>query len=152
MEQIAPISGILNNAYILYCLAMGVWAGLLWLREEPLSGNFWGAMWLASFLAAISLAVGIIRALGGAQFRTVYWLYEFYFILVLPGTFALLRGRDDRGAAAVFAGVAIFSAFAAISTGDRNIILNQPAATLLIAPAFTHPQSSLGLWLGNLLR
>jgi hypothetical protein len=124
MESLAPFSVIFSNAYVLYCMAMGMWAALLWLRDQPLSGNFWGAMWLASALAVFSFVVGILRAAGGAQFRTVYWLYEVFFILVLPGTFALLRGRDDRGAAAIFAGVAFFSAFAAISTAQRNVILN----------------------------
>jgi hypothetical protein len=129
MESLAPLTVILNNAYILYCLALGIWAGMLWLRDQPLSGNFWGAMWLAAVLAAASLTIGIIRAVGGEQFRAVYWLYEVFFILVLPGTFALLRGRDDRNAAAIFAGIAIFSAFAAISTAQRNVILN-PALLL----------------------
>lgn len=129
MESLAPLTVILNNAYILYCLALGIWAGLLWLRDQPLSGNFWGAMWLASGLAVVSLIIGIMRAVGGAQFRAVYWLYEAYFILVLPGTFAMLRGRDDRNAAAIFAGIAIFTALAAVSTAQRNVILN-PAVLL----------------------
>jgi hypothetical protein len=127
MEQLAPFTTILNNAYVLYCVALGLWAGWLWLRDQPLSGNFWGAMWLASLLAVFSLLIGVVRALGGAQFRTVFWLYELYFILVFPGTFALLRGQDDRRAAMYFAGVAIFSALAAISTADRNVILSNPA-------------------------
>ncbi|MBX3062903.1 MAG: hypothetical protein U0528_13280 [Anaerolineae bacterium] len=132
MPDLAPISAIINSTYVLYCFALGIWAGILYLRDLPLSGNFWGAMWLAPVLPAIELLLGIIRAVGGAEYRTVFWLYQIYFIIVLPGTFALLRGRDDRQAAAIFAGIAIFSALAAISTAQRNVILN--------------PALILGLW------
>lgn len=132
MPDLAPISAIINSTYVLYCFALGLWAGILYWRDQPLSGNFWGAMWLAPVLPTIELILGFIRAAGGAQYRTVFWLYEIYFIIVLPGTFALLRGRDDRQAAAIFAGIAIFSALAAISTAQRNVILN--------------PALILGLW------
>jgi hypothetical protein len=130
--DLATLSSIFANAYIMYCAALGGWAGLLALRNQPLSGAFFGASWLASGLALISLIVGIMRAIGVEQFRAVFWLYEIYFIIVMPGLFALLKGRDDRQAAWTFAGVAIFTALASISTIQRNVTLNP----LLLLPFF----------------
>jgi len=121
---------ILSNAYILFCLFLGLWAGLNALRGEGLSGNFWGAMWTATLLGAAGLIVWLLRTLAGEDLRWVYFLYSLFFVLVLPGTFSLLRGRDDRTAAAIFAGVAIFAALAAISATD-------PSRGVIVLPALT---------------
>jgi hypothetical protein len=120
----ATLGSITNTSYILFCFMLGIWSGVLWVRGEGLSGNFWGAMWTCTILAAFNLIVWLARALSGEQLRFVYALYELYFVIVLPGTFALLRGRDDRTAAGVFAAVTLFSGLAAISAADpsRNII------------------------------
>jgi hypothetical protein len=124
MSFFATLGGILNNAYIMFCLALGIWAGVLAIRNRPISGEFWGAMWMCTILAGIGLLVWLGRAISGEQLRGVYFLYELFFIIVLPGTFALLRGRDDRTATIIFAGIAIFAALSAISAGDvsRHVV------------------------------
>jgi hypothetical protein len=115
---------ILNTAYILFSLALGFWAGYTAVRGGKLGGQYWGAIFTAAGLAVIELIVWLARTLAGEQLRWVYFLYLAYFIIVYPGTFALLRGRDDRRAAAIFAGVAIFTALSAISASDptRGVI------------------------------
>jgi hypothetical protein len=127
MSTLATLSEIINRAYILFSFALGIWSGIQWIRGGGLGGQFWGAMWTCTALAVISLLLWLGRALSGEQLRSVYLLYELYFIVVLPGTFALLRGRDDRVAAGIFAIVTIFSALAAISAGDptRHVIAPQ---------------------------
>lgn len=134
MQFLQTLAGILSNAYIYYMLALGVWAGWLAIKDQPLGGNFFGAMWISSVLAGLSLLLGIVRVFNGAEFRAVFWLYELYFILVMPGVFALLKGRDDRQAAWFFAGVAIFSALASLSTLQRNVVLNDAALLLPLLP------------------
>jgi hypothetical protein len=124
------LSAILSNAYILFCLALGLWAGLNALRGDGLSGNFWGAMWSGTLLGVAGLVVWLLRTLAGEDLRWVYFLYSLFFVLVLPGTFALLRGRDDRTAATIFAGVAIFAALAAISATD-------PSRGVIVLPSLT---------------
>ena len=121
---LATLSEIVNRAYVLFSFALGIWSGVQWIRGGGLGGQFWGAMWTCTALAVISLFLWLGRALSGEQLRSVYLLYELYFIVVLPGTFALLRGRDDRVAAGIFAAVTIFSALAAISAADptRHVI------------------------------
>ena len=132
MNGLADINNILNNMMALYFLALGIWAGILTVRGKPLSGQFWGAMWLASIPPALGLVLGIVRALDGEQLRAVFWLYQMYFVIVLPGTFALLKGRDDRNAAMWFAGVCIFSALTAIALADpsRHVIVPAVIPTL----------------------
>lgn len=124
------LGAILSNAYILFCLALGLWAGLNALRGDGLSGNFWGAMWSGTLLGVAGLVVWLLRTLVGEDLRWVYFLYSLFFVLVLPGTFALLRGRDDRTAATIFAGVAIFAALAAISATD-------PSRGVIVLPSLT---------------
>src|SRR4051812_47290517 len=115
MPIFATLSGILNTAYALFCFAMGIWAGTNALRGAGLGGQFWGAMWTCAGMAVVGLVCWLMRAVTGEQLRGVYLWYELYFIIVFPGTFALLRGRDDRVAALIFAGIAIFSGLAALS-------------------------------------
>lgn len=124
MTIFTTLGSIINNAYIMFCFALGIWAALLALRSQPISGNFWGAMWSCTILAVIGLLVWLGRVASGEELRAVYFLYQLYFIIVFPGTFALMRGRDDRGAAMYLSGIALFTAFAAISAADptRHVI------------------------------
>jgi hypothetical protein len=128
MSFFATLAGIFNNAYILFCFALGIWAGAQYMRGQGLGGQFWGAMWTVTGMAAVGLLLWLGRAASGEQLRWVYVLYELYFIIVFPGTFALMRGRDDRTAAGIFCIVAIFSALAAMSAADpsRQVIAPPP--------------------------
>jgi len=128
MSAFATLGTILNNAYILYSFGLGIWAGAQFLRSQNLGGQFWGAMWIAAGLAVVGLLVWLARTLSGEDLRPVYLLYELYFIIVYPGTFALMRGRDDRTAAAIFCGIAIFTALAAMSAADpsRHVVAPLP--------------------------
>jgi hypothetical protein len=116
----------LNNAYIMFSAALGIWAIVLAGRDVVLSGNFWGAMWTNTGLAAVIFIVALIMTAQGLrpygtppgseeQIRWVYYLYGIYFIISLPGLFALLGGSDNRrGRAGIWFGlVALFNAAAA---------------------------------------
>jgi hypothetical protein len=135
MNLFATLGTIINTAYVLYCFALGIWAGVIAIRGGTLGGQFWGAMWMSSVLGLMALLAWVGRAIAGEQLRSVYLLYVLFFIIVLPGTFALMRGRDDRVAAGIFSAVAIFSALAAISAADpsRHVI----APTTLATPTST---------------
>jgi len=135
MQFLDTLAGIFNNAYTLFCFMLGFWAGAIYLRNGKLGGDYWGAIWICALLAVAMLVVWLVRTLVGEQLRWVYLLYQLYFIVALPGTFAILRGRDDRVAAAIFAGVTIFSALAAISAGDPRRGVVAPPTTPIVAPA-----------------
>ena len=122
----AEIHDVLFNAQILFSLALGLWAAFLAGRGEPISGNYWGAVATFVGLVAITLAVGVILALQGLRPRDgrlwLYFLYMAFILVIMPGLFSLLRGRDDRSAGVSFAVLAWFNAAVSISMADRGII------------------------------
>ncbi len=115
---------ILTNAYTLFCIAVGLWALLVAVRGETLNGQFWGALAVNTLLAVAVLAVTLLLQIGGvAPSRGwLYYLYDLFFIIAQPGTYTLLRGRDDRTAAGIFAAVTLF---AALTAATRVNLLTQ---------------------------
>ncbi|MCB9438128.1 MAG: hypothetical protein H6673_14215 [Anaerolineales bacterium] len=108
----------LNNAYVLFSFILGVYAAFLAARNVPISGNFWGAMWMSTVLAALVLLVTIALAFWGVNpKRGVYYLYAIWFVISLPGTYAIVQGRDDQRAALLFAAWTLFNAGAAYRAG-----------------------------------
>ncbi len=95
-------------------------------RSEPISGNFWGAVATYTGLAGITLLIGIILTLQGLRPRdgrlTLYFLYMAFLVVIMPGLFSMLRGRDDRGASVAFAILAFFNASVSLSMVEREII------------------------------
>lgn len=126
MEKV--FAGI-NTAYIMFSFILGIYAVVLAGRGLPLSGNFWGAMWTNTGLAALVFLVALIMTVQGLRpygimpgegrkIRWVYYLYGIYFIISLPGLFTLLAGNDSRRAGIWFGFVAMFNAAAAYRAGN----------------------------------
>ena len=115
---------ILFNMHILYAVILGVYSVILASRSEGLSGNFWGAMGIYAGLAGLTLIVGILLALQGytMERQTIYFLYMIFLVIIMPGLFSLLRGRDDRNAAIAFAILAFFNASVSISMVQRGLV------------------------------
>lgn len=108
-----------NNAYILFSFILGVYAAYLGANGRPLSGNFWGAVWTNTGLAGMVLLVTIGLLVQGVEAqRVVYYLYQVYFIISLPGLFTILEGNDNRRAAFFFGVVAMFNSAAAYRAGS----------------------------------
>lgn len=125
---------ILFNTHILYSLALGLWAAIIAARKENIvGGNYWGAMLTYALLAALILLIGIFLLASGYQPRSgrviVYVLYMFWLAIIMPGTFTMLRGRDDRSAAIAFAILAFFNFSTSISMIERELVGPWIAAT-----------------------
>lgn len=118
------LHNILFNAHILYSVALGIWAAVMAVREEPISGSFWGAVATITILAGIVTAVGVVMTLQGLRPERIvtYYLYMSWLVIIMPGLFTLLRGRDDRSAAIAFAILSFFNAATSFSMLQRNII------------------------------
>jgi hypothetical protein len=118
------IHNILFNAHILFSIVLGVWSAAMAARNQPISGNFWGAIATITILAASILIVGIIMALTGMRppRMTTYFLYMAWLLVIMPGLFTLLRGRDDRSAAIAFSLLSFFNAATSFSMLDRQIV------------------------------
>jgi hypothetical protein len=118
------IHNILFNATILYSVILGVWSAVMASRNQPISGNFWGAVASYAILAGMVLVVGIIMTLQGLRPQRIvtYYLYMAWLVVIMPGLFALLRGRDDRDAALAFSLLSFFNAITSFSMFQRNVV------------------------------
>ncbi len=115
---------IFFNTHILYSVALGVWAALTASRDGSISGNFWGAVATSAILAGVVLLIGIIMTAQGLrpQRIVIYYLYMAFLIVIMPGLFTMLRGRDDRSAAIAFTILAFFNATTSFSMLQRGIV------------------------------
>ena len=119
----ADLHAVLFNMYILYMLALGVWAGSMYARDASISGGFWGAVAISAGLAGITMLVGVVLSLQGLRPHRflLYYLYMLFLLIIMPGLFTLLRGRDDRSAALAFSLLAFFNASTAFSMAQRGV-------------------------------
>lgn len=94
------------------------------IRNQSISGNFWGAVATVTVLAAAITLFGIVMAVSGLRIArmTVYFLYMAWLVVIMPGLFTLLRGRDDRSAAVAFAILSFFNAATSFSMWQRGLV------------------------------
>lgn len=121
--SLAELHQVLFNMYALYMLALGVWAGSMAARDLSISGGFWGGVAISAGLAGITLLIGAALALQGLQPQRMllYFLYMLFLLVIMPGLFTMLRGRDDRSAALAFSILALFNASTAFSMAQRGV-------------------------------
>jgi len=117
---------ILFNMNIMYSFFLGVWSAVMAANNRSISGNFWGAVAIYAGLAGVTLIVGIIMSLTGLRLEsgrmTTYFLYMAWLVVIMPGLFSMLRGRDDRNAAIAFSLLAFFNFAVAISMFQRTLV------------------------------
>lgn len=128
-KTMSELHQILFNAQILFSFALGIWAAVTAGRGESISGNFWGAVLTYAGLAAVVLLIGLIMAAQGLRpgpddnkRLEIYILYMAFLVVIMPGLFSMLRGRDDRAAGIAFALLAFFNASVSISMADRMVV------------------------------
>ena len=122
----SDIHGILFNMQIIYSVFLGIWAAVSAAQGKSISGNFWGAVATYTILIAITFIMGIILALSGLRPKdgrlTLYFLYMGFLLVIMPGLFSMLRGRDDRSAGIAFAILAFFNASVSVSMVERSLV------------------------------
>jgi hypothetical protein len=118
------IHAILFNMHIMYSLILGIWAALMALRNRSISGNYWGAVAASTILALIVLVIGIIMTIQGLRVARIvtYYLYMLWLVIIMPGLYSMLRGRDDRNAAIAFSLLSFFNTATSISMFQRHLI------------------------------
>ncbi|MCS6835373.1 MAG: hypothetical protein NZ750_05065 [Anaerolineae bacterium] len=121
------LHNVLFNMQALYSFALGVYAAILAAQNKSISGNFWGAVGTYTVLNVLILILGIILASRGEIVEsggrnTIYFLYMAFLVVIMPGLFSLLRGRDDRNAAIAFSLLALFNASVSISMIQRGLV------------------------------
>jgi hypothetical protein len=114
----------LFNMHIMYSFILGVWAAAVALRNRSISGNFWGAVATGAILALAVLLLGVIMTAQGLRISRMitYYLYMLWLVIIMPGLYTLLRGRDDRSAAIAFSLLSFFNTATSISMLQRHLI------------------------------
>ncbi len=115
---------ILFNMHLLYSLILGIWAAVMAGRNQSISGNYWGAVATSTLLAAAVMVVGIIMTVMGLRPERIvtYYLYMAWLVIIMPGLYMMLRGRDDRQAAIAFSLLAFFNTTTSFSMLQRSIV------------------------------
>jgi len=127
----AEIHGILFNAHIIFSVILGFWAAVMAARDESISGQFWGAVATYTILIAVTFLIGLLLTAQGLRpgpednkRLTLYILYMAFLLVIMPGLFSMLRGRDDRSAGIAFGILAFFNASVSVSMVDRMVVSN----------------------------
>lgn len=122
--ELNDLHNILFNMHILYSVTLGLWAAYMAAQGESISGGFWGSIAISAGLAGVVTLVGVIMMLQGLQPQRMilYYLYMAFLIVIMPGLFTLLRGRDDRQAAIAFSILAFFNATTSFSMTQRAVV------------------------------
>jgi hypothetical protein len=141
--NLSDLHGILFNMQTLYSGMLGVYGA--WLAAQAMSpaqqstgknddsgenslvsGNFWGAVVIYILLNAVILVLGIVLRISGYTIASegriaIYFLYMAFLIVIMPGLYSMLRGRDDRRAAMYFSVLAFFNAAVSFSMFERGL-------------------------------
>lgn len=126
MEIFQAAHTILFNTQMLYSFGIGIYAAWLGAKATPLSGNFWGTIAIYAMVNVVTLIVGVILLVAGFHIQSgdrtlIYVLYMLFLIVILPGMFSIMQGRDDKRAALTFGVVAMFNAAVSFSMMDRGL-------------------------------
>ncbi len=95
--NLPQIHGFLSITISLYTLAIALW--LLWkyLRDQPLDGNFWGAIWTGEILMGVQALMGIILLITvGMPREWVHLLYGVLTPLIWPATISFTREQPEK--------------------------------------------------------
>jgi uncharacterized membrane protein YhaH (DUF805 family) len=122
----SDIHNILFLMQTLYSFGLGLYASWLTAREQSLSGNFWGSIGVYVILNIVVLIVGIILNIMGFTIQSgerifIYYLYMMFLIVIMPGLFSMLRGREDRSASMMFVALGLFNASVSYSMIERGL-------------------------------
>jgi hypothetical protein len=110
MDSLVMLHSRLVVTILLFLGAMALWGGFNYLRGQSVSGSYLGALVIGELLLLAEFILGLITFIGGRQpYRpSIHILYGIVAIIMLPGTFAYIRGRDSRFEQLIYAVVCLF--------------------------------------------
>jgi hypothetical protein len=130
------IHGRLANAALLFSIICVAWGLLNFIRKQPVTGSYWGALVILQLLAMAQVVVGILvyaSAAGGQLARPiVHLLYAATLVISLPAAYVYTGGKDTQRENLIYALVCLWLVFIAersISTGQEGVL---PALSMLL--------------------
>lgn len=126
--SLAFIHGRLAAATLLFCAICVAWGVLNYLRKQPVTGSYWGALVILQLLAVAQVVVGIVvyaTTSGGELLRPiVHMLYGATLLISLPAAYVYSGGKDTRRENLIYALVCLWLVFIverSISTGQEGL-------------------------------
>jgi hypothetical protein len=114
MDSIRSIHGNLATTVMLFNVILAVWGLIKFFRGgQRVDGSYGGALALSPVLGAVQMSLGLLLVFSGVGLgaaRLVHYLYGVLVVINIPATFALTRGRDDRGMLLIYAMILLFTA------------------------------------------
>ena len=122
MTWLLAIHARLLFTILLFFGALAIWGFVGYLRGQGISGSYQGALAIGELLMLAQALVGVALWIGGreAYRQSIHVLYGIVAVIMLPGTFAYVRGRDSRWEQLIYAVVCLFLcgiALRALETG-----------------------------------
>ncbi len=135
--SIAFIHDRLAMATLLFGAICVAWGLLNYLRKQPVTSGYWGALVILQILAVVQTVVGLLVFTGGGSGGLlrpiVHGLYGATLLLSLPAAYIYSGGKDTRNENMVYALVCLWLVFIterAISTGQEGVA---PALSWLLS-------------------
>ncbi|MFL5806308.1 MAG: hypothetical protein ACJ8CR_31835 [Roseiflexaceae bacterium] len=112
----------LLTTILLFFGALALWGFVNYLRGQSVSGSYLGALAIGELLMLAQAIIGVALWIAGreAYRQAIHVLYGIVAVIMLPGTFAFVRGRDSRWEQLIYAVVCLFLcgiALRALETG-----------------------------------
>jgi hypothetical protein len=106
------IHGTLANSVLMFMLIAGIWGIATRVRNQDITGNFWGILAVGELLVLAQGILGVyLWIIGERPGRMgVHILYGIVAVISLPAYYAISKGRDDKYAALAYGLLCLFLA------------------------------------------
>ncbi len=108
----AIIHSRLANTTLLYFAILAIWGFWQYIRKQPLTSSYRGALVIAEILVLVQGLLGIILYIIGlaASRGGMHILYGIVGALGIPAVYIFTKGKNDRNVLLVYAAVTILCA------------------------------------------
>ena len=130
--SLAVIHDRLAISAVLFAGVCAVWGFINYIRNQPITSGYWGALVICEGLMILQGILGIVLAVQGNEpvRGIVHYLYGVTAVISLPAVYVFTGGRDTRRESMLYAIVCVWLlliALRAVTTGSE-----QEAVALLL--------------------
>ncbi|HSN78694.1 MAG TPA: hypothetical protein VL334_26790 [Anaerolineae bacterium] len=119
----------LANAALLFSVICFAWGLLNFIRKQPVTSSYWGALVILQILAMAQVVIGIVvyASMDGGQLARpiVHLLYAATLVISLPAAYVYTGGKDTQRENMIYALVCLWLVFIAersITTGKEGML------------------------------
>ena len=122
---LAVIHDRLAVSAVLFAGVCAVWGFINYIRKQPMTSGYWGALVICEILMIVQALFGIILAIEGNHppRAIVHYLYGISAVISLPAVYVFTGGRDTRRESLLYAVVSLWLfglAIRGITTGSEQ--------------------------------